>query len=542
MERGEGNGVYSVLLIPAAAETRERIAGLLPLSDAKPQLQVADDLPAALKLLGLGGIDVILFEARSMNALAKALSQLRDLFPQTPVIILSDREDMSMCDRALQDGAQDYLLKDRLTPFGLARSIRFAIDRQRVLALQDRDIRELSADLELHRMLVERSPDGLLVVGEEGTVFFANPMASRILGRMGAELVAAPFGYPVIEGAPSEMEIVRKDQESVVAELTASETIWEGEASYVVSLRETTARAEREFLQRRRIEAERLVSMVSTLFVSLEPERIDHGMQESLRMLGEFVRADRAVVWMHTPDGLLVRPSFEWAAPGVPSALGKLAGLPRDDMGWLGERLAIFGTALVSDVKNLPQEAAAERMIMRERGVETLIAVTMARDGLPMGFVVLEALRAERMWSEEDIGLLRTASDIFAAALHRRHGDIEGRALRTLLDALIRSDPDGILVEDRSGAIVQTNDRALDLVGLAGSGEGLTAPEFMRRLADASRDPDAFRADAERMFDKYDASISARIALQEGGEVAVDALPLFFREKIAGRLWRLRRM
>ena len=52
-----------------------------------------------------------------------------------------------MCDRALQEGAQDYLLNERLTSFGLARSIRFAVDRQRVLALQDKEIRELSADL-----------------------------------------------------------------------------------------------------------------------------------------------------------------------------------------------------------------------------------------------------------------------------------------------------------------------------------------------------------------------------------------------------------
>lgn len=181
MERNEGNGVYSVLLITSSPETKERIAGMLPRENGEPCLQVADALPAALKVLAGGGVDVVLLEARSMSTLGKALAQLRDLFPQTPVVIISDREEMAMCDRALQEGAQDYLLNERLTSFGLARSIRFAVDRQRVLALQDKEIRELSADLELHRSLVERSPDGLLVVGEEGTVHFANPMRNNFV-------------------------------------------------------------------------------------------------------------------------------------------------------------------------------------------------------------------------------------------------------------------------------------------------------------------------------------------------------------------------
>ncbi len=539
MERNQGNGPYAVLLVPAAPDTVERIGGLLGEDGGRSSLRVAKDVSEALRFQGEGGSDVVLLEARSMNAQTKALSRLRDLFPQLPVIIISEREDMAMCDRALQDGAQDYLLKERLTPFGLARSIRFAIDRQRMLATQDARIRELSADLRRHRTLVETSPDGLLVVGEEGTVFFANPMAGRILGRSGHDLLGTPFGYPVIEGNPAQMEVARADRESAVAELTAAEVSWEGEAAYVVALRETTARAEREFLQHRRIEAERLVSMISALFADLEPERLDHGVQESLRMLGEFVQADRAVLWLYSPDGLLVRPAFEWSASGVASAAGRPAAIPSDALGWLTERLSIFETALVSDAASLPREAGAERAMLDERGVATLVAVNLTRGGGRMGFAAFEALRPDRMWSEEDIGLLRTAAEICAGALRRGHGEIRSRVLQGLVEALAHGDADGILVEDRSGAAVEINAAARNMAGLA-EGEAETAAGFLRRLAATAADPAAARAALERLAASGESPASVQVVLRGGRSVRVEVQPLLLRAKVESRLWRLR--
>jgi len=49
--------------------------------------------------------------------------------PDTPVIILTGREDEAAGVEAVKEGAQDYLLKDHVDADNLARSIRYAVER-----------------------------------------------------------------------------------------------------------------------------------------------------------------------------------------------------------------------------------------------------------------------------------------------------------------------------------------------------------------------------------------------------------------------------
>ena len=51
--------------------------------------------------------------------------------PGMPIIVLSGTEDETLSLRAVQEGAQDYLVKGQVTGSLLARSIRYAIERKR---------------------------------------------------------------------------------------------------------------------------------------------------------------------------------------------------------------------------------------------------------------------------------------------------------------------------------------------------------------------------------------------------------------------------
>ncbi|EPR39361.1 response regulator receiver modulated diguanylate cyclase with PAS/PAC sensor [Desulfovibrio sp. X2] len=538
-----GKQTPAVLLVAGDEGTHKRIAGLLAAEGGGHVLHSAGGLDEGLRLLGAGKADVILFDAPSMNAMAKALSRLRDLFPQVPSIVLSDSQDMALCDRALTDGAQDFLVKERLTSFGLALSIRFAIDRQRVLAAQDRRIKVLAADLSNFRSLVEQGPDGLLVVGEDGTVHYANEVALRLLGRTEADTLGQAFGYPVIKGGAVELDLRRTDHESATVEMTAEEIFWEGDPAYIVSLRDATARTEHTAEQLRRIEMERLVSSVSTLFVGIEPERVGHGIQDSLRMLGEAVHADRAFIFLLSADGHFVRQAYEWSAMGVEPTIGRDPEMTTDSLSWLMERLEIFETALVTDVSSLPKEAMAERAMLAQRRARTMVAVAMNREGERLGFVGFEAVRQDRMWSEEDIGLLKVASEIWAAALQRRRGDIEGLALKELLEILVGSDGDGIFVEDRGGRVVQANERLGDFVPSLPAHPGLpgmAVADILARLAKVAQDPKATRTALEDMARSHEIVSGERVALSSGSTLETECHPLRVRGEVAGRLWRIR--
>src|SRR5204862_2775465 len=60
----------------------------------------------------------------------EALMQLRAAAPDVPIVILSGLQDELLAVKAVQEGAQDYLIKGRVDGALLGRSINYAIERK----------------------------------------------------------------------------------------------------------------------------------------------------------------------------------------------------------------------------------------------------------------------------------------------------------------------------------------------------------------------------------------------------------------------------
>jgi signal transduction histidine kinase len=93
------------------------------------------------------------------------------------------------------------------------------------------------------RAIIERLPDGIVVVDSHGTIRFANPAAERLFDRSAEDLVGTSFGFPVVVGETTEIDIVQRGGGGVVyAELRVVETEWDDEQVEIVSLRDITDR------------------------------------------------------------------------------------------------------------------------------------------------------------------------------------------------------------------------------------------------------------------------------------------------------------
>ncbi|MGI8593969.1 MAG: putative bifunctional diguanylate cyclase/phosphodiesterase [Solirubrobacteraceae bacterium] len=64
----------------------------------------------------------------------QALDQVRSSAPGVPIVVLSGLDDEELALRAVQEGAQDYLIKGQVTAEGMSRSIRYAVERKRAEA------------------------------------------------------------------------------------------------------------------------------------------------------------------------------------------------------------------------------------------------------------------------------------------------------------------------------------------------------------------------------------------------------------------------
>src|SRR5262245_27263715 len=109
-------------------------------------LERVDRLAAGLERLRLAspGIDVVLLDLSLPDSAGlDTFACLHAAAPEVPVVVLSGLDDETVAVRAVQAGAQDYLLKGRVESDLLVRAVRYAIERQRAEAEREAMRREL---------------------------------------------------------------------------------------------------------------------------------------------------------------------------------------------------------------------------------------------------------------------------------------------------------------------------------------------------------------------------------------------------------------
>lgn len=86
----------------------------------------------AEKRLADGGIDLVLLDLFLPDSSGlEALVQIHRSFPSVTIVVVTGMGDEEMGIRAIQEGAQDYLLKDQMNPRLFTRVLLYAIERKR---------------------------------------------------------------------------------------------------------------------------------------------------------------------------------------------------------------------------------------------------------------------------------------------------------------------------------------------------------------------------------------------------------------------------
>ena len=124
-------------------------------------------------------------------------------------------------------------------------------------AFADRRLSRRSEQRQL-RSIVAQLADGIVIVGaDDGLIRFANPAAEHLFGRTARDLLGTPFGYPVANGEPAPIDVVRPGGATVSAELRVVEIVWDGEPAHLLSIRDITERRRAEE-RARQLERERV--------------------------------------------------------------------------------------------------------------------------------------------------------------------------------------------------------------------------------------------------------------------------------------------
>jgi signal transduction histidine kinase/CheY-like chemotaxis protein len=105
------------------------------LASASDRIEIAhvDSLAGARERLAVGSIDVVLLDLSLPDATGlQGVERLHGAAPDVPIVVLTGNQDEVLGARAVQAGAQDYLVKGQTDEWLLVRAMRYAIERQQV--------------------------------------------------------------------------------------------------------------------------------------------------------------------------------------------------------------------------------------------------------------------------------------------------------------------------------------------------------------------------------------------------------------------------
>jgi len=127
-------------------------------------------------------LDLGLSDARGLEALRRA----HHAAPRVPLVVLTGLDDEAQAVQALQEGAQDYLVKGRIETLGLVRAMRYAIERK---SMEE----ALFVEKERAQVTLNCIGDAVACTDVLGNITFLNPVAETMTGWLSADAVGRPM-------------------------------------------------------------------------------------------------------------------------------------------------------------------------------------------------------------------------------------------------------------------------------------------------------------------------------------------------------------
>lgn len=167
----------------------------------KFKLKFVNCISKGLMRLAKGEIDVVLLDlAHQKNKDINALSKIHTLAPQVAIVVQTILANKSTAVKAIQKGAQDYLIKDSLNSELLVRSLNYSVKKKNM----ENILRESE---EKFKKLSENILEWIWDINNNGKYIFSSSIVEKIVGYSPKEIMEKHF-YDLFH--PDELEVMKK--------------------------------------------------------------------------------------------------------------------------------------------------------------------------------------------------------------------------------------------------------------------------------------------------------------------------------------------
>ena len=146
----------------------------------------------------------------------------------------------------------------------------------------------------------------------------------------------------------------------------------------MISVRDSPSESGPRKAARRRVEFERFLFDLSKTFIAIPVESIDSNMTHGLARVGAFLEMDRVTLMELSHDRTHMIVAYSWHRPGVANPPRTITNQMQP---WWVRQVLRGDVSLASHVDDLPEEAAAEKEYLRQRGIKSAASIPLEVSG-----------------------------------------------------------------------------------------------------------------------------------------------------------------
>lgn len=171
----------------------------------------------------------------------------------------------------------------------------------------------------------------------------------------------------------------------------------------------------------RRAEFERLISRISTQFITITPDKLDQGIRQVLKDIGLYADVDEAfaLFYKDEEDNLIVNDYHEWHAKGVISNVKQVQDLVSKECPGLIQKLRNGEIIYITSNKVVPQCCNAKELLQL-RDNQALIMMPLLVENNLVGVLGFDSTNKKRKWDKGETALLQIVGEIITNARHRK--------------------------------------------------------------------------------------------------------------------------
>jgi len=174
----------------------------------------------------------------------------------------------------------------------------------------------------------------------------------------------------------------------------------------------------------KKLEFYKKVSSISALYAGASKQKFDETVNQSLKIIGDFVKADRVYIFNYDFEAGVCNNTYEYCSTGISAEIDNLQGI---EVSLIPEWVDAHRNNVplyITDVSKMAPDDNV-RVILDPQGVKSLIVIPLIDEEDLYGFIGFDSVKKKRVYTSFEQGVLAEYAEILISTL-KRH-DLEDK-------------------------------------------------------------------------------------------------------------------